>query len=456
MSTTLLLFTALIGCGDEKIDSAADTDVTLEAASVIGRCDYVNAFSNSGECKAYTGAGWTEEDAAEDCADEPIFGASDGVFLAGADCEYESILGQCLVEGGEDEEYMLTFPGDDAGDCSGVELGCTFAAGEFIPSAICEGGGVGSSDAGGDVFMPFELVCEDEPETADGEVCTWEAISGCTEEGLKYVEYASCEPVFSQRPYVPYDVSPDTPADDARLDDAEWMAEFEWMTAQTEACACVCCHSAEVAPDGPSGWFIEAGPIWLDTVDDDGLAMLAGWVDSTAFGAFPAEDNNGFDRSVTGLPTSDVERMKAFLEGELDRRGFEPDDFSDTPPFGGPLYDQLTYEPESCEEGQGVSPDGTISWTGGGARYLYVMAEDSDNPGVPPNLDLPEGTIWRLDVSPDAAPLDSGVGYGELPEGTSQFAPAEGAPPALVEGETYYLYALADIYQPLTRCLFTF
>jgi hypothetical protein len=92
----------------------------------------------------------------------------------------------------------------------------------------------------------------------------------------------------------------------------------------------------------------------------------------------------------------------------------------------------------------------------GQARYLYVLAAGAKNPGVPPNLDQPEGTIWKLDVSPKASPLKSGIAYGSTPAGSAQAVPASGAPAALVSGNQYYLYALADIGVPITRCLFTY
>jgi hypothetical protein len=193
----------------------------------------------------------------------------------------------------------------------------------------------------------------------------------------------------------------------------------------------------------------------VDTLDDDGLAMMAGWVDSTAFGAFDPEDNNGFDRSVTGMPTSDVARMKAFLEGELDRRGLTRENFAETPAFGGPLADQLAYEPEACGAGQGVTTGGAIEWTGGAFRYLYILEPDASNPGVPPNLDLPDGTIWRIDVAHTDPALDGPVTYGVVPVGATQAFPAETSAEPLVSGRTYYLYVLRDIYVPLTRCLFT-
>ena len=219
----------------------------------------------------------------------------------------------------------------------------------------------------------------------------------------------------------------------------------------------MCCHSEKAAPDGAtSNWYIEKGPIWTDSFYPSGLALGAGWVDSTALGAYPPDQNNGFSRDVSGIPSTDAARMVAFFEGELARRGYAKEDFVDATPFGGPLYDQGLYVPESCTNGEGVSADGKVVWSGGGARYVYVLASGSANPGVPPNLDLPAGTVWRVDVAPSSSPIKSGIAYGELPAGTSQGFPAEGKPAALVSGTEYYVYALADIGIPVTRCLFTY
>ena len=37
----------------------------------------------------------------------------------------------------------------------------------------------------------------------------------------------------------------------------------------------------------------------------------------------------------------------------------------------------------------------------------HVLAADAPNPGVPPNLDRPDGTTWKIDVDPTAAALSS-------------------------------------------------
>lgn len=466
----LLLLAACATEGAKSADSAGADTETGQADGADGaegegaafaRCTYVNTFSGDPECKEYVGAGWTEDTARADC-DVPVPGAQAGELILGADCDRSAILGECEVAADTPEATVLVFPGSDPASCGAVAMGCDFASGTFLPSEVCDGTeGGGGSDAGGDVFQPFEQVCVDPIEgeragqSADGKVCTWEAISGATEEGRDYADYASCEPVFSQRPYYPIAISSGTSPDDPRLDDPDFVADLEWVTDQVESAACVCCHTEELAPDGPSMFFLEDGPIWTDGLSPNGMAMMAGWIDSTAFGAFAPEDNNGFDRETTGVPTTDIARMQDFWIGQLAAKGYTEADFDEAAPFGGPLYDQLVYEPGRCDEGTGISSDGTITWPGGGARYVYVLEVGSANPGVPPNLDLPEGTLWRLDVEWTADPVESGLGYGEEPEGSWTAWPVEGAPPALSSGTDYTLYVLRDIYQPLARCVFT-
>ena len=78
------------------------------------------------------------------------------------------------------------------------------------------------------------------------------------------------------------------------------------------------------------------------------------------------------------------------------------------------------------------------------------------------SLDKPEGTLWRIDVALDGQVLKSNqVQYGVVPEdkdGVSQSVPdSQDTPPeALQSGEDYYLYVLADIAVPLSRCIFTY
>ncbi len=259
----------------------------------------------------------------------------------------------------------------------------------------------------------------------------------------------------TQRPYYPYPAGQPR-GNDARLQNPTYAAELAWVRSQVEASACVCCHSRRATPEGPSNWYLEAPGNWIDSFYDTGLALGAGWIDSRALGAYPASENNGFARTTSGIPSTDPARMARFFEQELAHRGRTRASFANATPFGGPIYDQLVYAPSRCTNGEGVRNDQTIQWTGGAARYLYVLDQGSENPGVPPNLDLPMGTRWRLDIPPTGTPMASGIRYGQVPTGATQRFPANGAPAALVPGATYYLYVLADVGVPLTRCLFTF
>ncbi len=432
-----------------------EDEPALAEPQAVGACTYQNPFSATEECKLYVGASFTAESASTDCASY-VLGAP-GTFELGGACTYEETLGRCVVAEGTEYEYALVFPGEDASACASTRNGCeVFAMGTFEPSPVCEGvvGGGGVST----VFVQPYLECKDpseppEGQSADGQVCTWTLISASTEEGRRYQDYASCDDVLTQRPYYPSDPASTTPSNDARLADTAFMAEVAWARQQVEASACVCCHSIDLAPSGPSQWFVEAPGVWLDSISDSGLAMMAGLADSSAFGAFPPEQNNGFDRSVLGVPTTDNERMQALLLGEWQRRGFSLADAAEIPPFGGPLVTQREYQPEACGVGEGVDDEGRLVWTGGDARYLYVLEPGTDNPGVPPNLDEPTGTLWLVDVPSSSPGFASGVSFG-VRQGDMRERVATPGLSELTSGETYYLYVLADIAVPLARCLF--
>ena len=75
----------------------------------------------------------------------------------------------------------------------------------------------------------------------------------------------------------------------------------------------------------------------------------------------------------------------------------------------------------------------------------YFLKDDADTPGFPPTEDTPEGTVWALYVNANSDPIVSGqVGVGEVPPGTTQFVPADGAPPELEDGDTYRIFATPD------------
>lgn len=316
-------------------------------------------------------------------------------------------------------------------------------------------------DAKPGVFIPpFEdcraPVSGDTATAANGKVCANVSISGATEAGKAFARYASCDIVRTQRPYYPAKPAKVAEANDPRLGDAALMTELSWAKEQIAATGCVCCHDASATPGGASQWDIGAGPLWLDSLSDNGLALFAGYADSSVLGAYPADANHGFDRTATGIPTTDTARMKRIMDAELTRRGITEAQARAVAPFGGPIYTNSIKAPEACKAGEGITPDGRILFNGGNARYVYVLEAGSKNPGVPPNLDRPQGTLWRLDVLPSADALASGLVFAKTPMGSYQDTPSVGAAAPLEKGKTYHLSVLRDVGLPLANCLFVF
>ena len=450
---------ALTACSTDPVspDTSDSEDITA-----VGSCNYENLFSSTPECKWYSGTAWTVESASADCLDGP-FGAP-GTWVEDADCEVDPTLGSCIVTPDDGMDYTLVVGGDDPGGCAAGAMACTaFAGGTFEASTNCVGydrAPMSGEAAEKTVFQWPTLTCrtalDGEPEgQTDGQVCTWNLISASTEEGRNYVDYGDCGIVHTNRPYYPLDPWQVPPTDDARLDDAEWLAESDWVQSQVRSSACVCCHSEDATPNGPSRWSVDAGPLWVDTMSDEALVLFAGHTNSSVLGAFDPADNNGFDRVNSALPTTNVDRMWAFFQGELGRRGVTDAYISGLPDVGGPLLLHQAYAPEACGGGEGIDANGLLIWNGGSARYLYVLEVGAMNPGMPPNLDLPDGTLWRADVLFDVPAFEPGVAYGTLPEGALQRAPAQGTPEVLRSGSQYYLYVLRDIAIPIARCLFT-
>lgn len=451
LAPAVLLWTA---CGGERSTEIPET--------IAGHCSYTSRFTDLPECNEYLGDTWTEPAMKTDCED------AGGTLTVGRACDASGTLGACILEGGTEQARRAYVVATDSDECKTNERGCElFGGGAWVASSICGGTDVPEPENDGPVFIPPTLTCKaplaGEPmgQSEEGDVCTWNMISGSTEEGRKFKDYASCETVRTQRPYYP--ANPNTARvgqPDERLEDADYVKELTWVKSQIESSACVCCHSSEITPEGPSNWYIEAPGNFMDSFYDTGLAMGANYVPSRELGAYPPEQNNGFDRLRSGFPSTDPERMVRFFQAELAHRGREASDFEGRPYTAGPLGAQLDYVPGQCEDGEGVARGGVITWGGGPARYLYVLEEKSDNPGVPPNLDIPDGTLWRVDVAPEGEVLRSGeLVYGEevsTRQGVSVRVPEGGAPPLLEPGKTYYLYVLADIAIPITRCLFTY
>ncbi len=452
LTTVLLWLTAGCRCGGGPVPPLPE--------KIVGSCVYRNQFSKLEECTDYVGE-WQLQEATDACK-------AKGMTIATRPCNIDKRLGYCILGGAQMKFERITLPGDDATGCASAKRGCEFfGGGIFDAAAVCGGVIDDSKGTGLPVFRHPVLNCVDpkagEPpgRSAEGKVCTWEMISGATEEGRHFEDYASCDRVRTQRPYYAVGVRAEANDADPRMNDPLYAAEVAWIKSQVQATACVCCHSTK-APEGSSNWFLESGPNFINSFNNRGLAMGAGWIDTVGLGAYPKEQNNGFSRATPAdkghgaLVTTNDARMRAFFEKELAARGVQRSVYPPGTYGAGPLDDQRFYEPKACTNSEGVAADGTITWLNGRARYLYVLDENGDSPTVPPNLDLPQGTIWRIDVPATGAAIASGtVRFGQLPEGLKQTVPTSGAPTALVSGKKYYLYVLADIAIPNSRCIFT-
>lgn len=435
-------------------------------SKVVGHCIYKNAFSGSEECKEYLGE-WSVQDATNDCKGN----GSNIILEKKCGNPDDKRYGDCIfiIDKEKNKFARVELPGTDPKRCGSMERGCEFfGGGSFVPTTLCGGKTNNGPSETLPVFQQPKYICkapkagEPKGKGPNGQVCTWSAIAGATEPGRNFADYGSCDIVRSQRPY--YAVPPaDTAKDeDPRMKDPAYVKELNWVKSQVRASACVCCHTTS-APKGPSNWFLESGPNWINSMGPRGLAMGAGWINTVGFGALPKEQNNGFSRATpvnpnhSAFPTTDDARIRKFFENELKHRGKTREDFKDEKYGAGPLDSQRFYKPKGCEAGQGIAADGTINWVGGPARYIYVMEEGTTSPGAPPNLDKPKGTLWRIDVNAEnGTPIEpKSVKYGEVPDKLKQTVPESGAPKALESGKKYYLYVVKDIANPITRCIFT-
>ncbi|MEZ4248211.1 MAG: hypothetical protein R3B99_08240 [Polyangiales bacterium] len=152
-------------------------------------------------------------------------------------------------------------------------------------------------------------------------------------------------------------------------------------------------------------------------MSDEALAMLAGYTDSAAFGFLPTE-NNGFDLAPRpGLPSTSTCRVCAPSSTVTTRRGLT------ITRRGAAAFRPLLpmvlieFEPEACDDGIGLDAEGTLHWTGGNARYLSVLEADAQAPGVPPNFDLPEGTLWSIAGLAQRRPSRAAFTTGRCPRG---------------------------------------
>jgi hypothetical protein len=442
---------ALVACTASNKPTLSDT--------VVGHCSYAGPNSGLPECLEYLGA-WTVDDASKDCA------GVKGAWQPGTRCATQDVQGACLFAKDPNQKRQWIFS-TDASKCSGNKTGCeVFGGGYWDPAPLCGG----ANDEISVLTNPYPYptqVCKPplpgEPAGSGplGQVCTWLGMHGAVDPGRRYTDYAACDLAARQRAYAAVPPGPHANDADPRRADAGYLAEEAWVKQQVQAQSCACCHS-KVSPAGPAVFNVDTTGSFANAFNDRGLAQGAGWVVSVPLGGFPAAVNNGFEKSDLEHPdfsifmSTDQPRMKRFFEAELANRGLTPADFVGKPDGFGPLTQQLHYQPQACGPDEGIDADGTLRWRPGRARYVWVLPAESLSPTVPPNLDVPAGTLWHLALPPDGAPKSPGtVRYGQVPDGMTQKVPASGAPAALTSGQPYYLYVSADVLVPITRCLFT-
>lgn len=425
---------------------------------IIGHCEYTGPNSKLPECNDYLGE-WTFENAQKDCTNVK------GTFEGGTICAPTESLGFCILSA-KPEQNRTYIVSNNVAKCSGARTGCeVFGGGVWQPSVLCGGVSDELVVETGAWVKPTQVCFTPDSGTpghsANGQVCVWQSIHGATEEGRSFRQDANCDQSRSGRPYYQKDKNPLYDSVDPRRSDPAYLAEEAWVKSQVQASSCVCCHGS-AAPMGASIFDVDLPGSFANQFTDRGIAHGAGVVNSIPLGAFPRDMNNGFSKSDLVNPddsiflTTDRPRMKAFWQKELEHRGLTADNFIGVPDGFGPLSEQYYFKPTACVAGEGIAADGTITWGKGRARYVYVMATTSHAPTVFPNLDNPEGTLWRLDVPATGTPLVSGsVKYGVVPDGTTQRTPATGSAPALVSGQQYFLYVSADQLLPITRCLIT-
>ena len=326
-----------------------------------------------------------------------------------------------------------------------------------------------------DPFVLPYVYCKDLPAAEDPSqtrrVCVNVGISGNTEPGYHFADFGVCNDIRTQRPYRPIPVTNRNGRDDGdeRLKDPHFAQELAWVTEQVRTSGCICCHDSKV-DFRTSFWDISKGPVWTDQLDAYAVEVFTGRVSSVALGAYHPKDNFGFDRRYTGLPTTDVARMRNFFMGLAQDFKTTDEQAKAMPPLADFLASQLRTPPGRCDAGIGVDAStGLIHWKAGPvewaahivpARFIYVLTEDAQTPLVTPNLDKPIGTIWRVDGPSFWQGFRTGtVRYGEVPTNGTQTIPDParfGGPKALEVGRNYRLVVQLDVAFPLTNCVFTY
>lgn len=290
------------------------------------------------------------------------------------------------------------------------------------------------------------------------QLCVWHHPAGCVPEGLRYPDVMSCDDVRTNGPSWFIPPTQKFVTDPSLMEDQQYKSELKWVKEQVASSACSCCHSSQ---SGYASFFdIDAPGAWIDTLTMTGIVMAAGLADEHKYlGYLPPDDNHGFDRETTIFATTDIPRMRAFFNAEFERRQGTEEDISTARQTFIQINGGLFMEPTECGVGEGVDEEGHIIWKGDNARQVYIQEVGSNNPGSPPNLDKPEGTVWAVYANTDTEGLVSGtITPGIAGEGARQAVPEDVDTEAVFEdGKTYRLFVTPDFLRVTqTNCTFTF
>jgi hypothetical protein len=291
-----------------------------------------------------------------------------------------------------------------------------------------------------------EEICVDAAASASGEAfCFLNGMLNNVPDGEKFLDHGNCLDVRTMGT-VSHRVPRFPDYCDSRLDDAEYVADVQWVTAQLETSGCTCCHNSK---SGYSTVFdFGVGDAWVSTLSNNAVLLAAGLAGEGSFVTVAPEDNHGFAAAGNVFVSQDPERMRKFFLDEVDHRELGQEHIDEANAFYGAVpnfADIMNEAPEPCPDGVGVDATGLIHWGElEGVRFVNIMQGDGLNPSIPP-LDAPTGTLWRLEADGPSEAMSTGtVHYADAGlEGYTQRFPrdASTAPDALVDANSYRIFA---------------
>lgn len=152
-----------------------------------------------------------------------------------------------------------------------------------------------------EMWAALFLACA--PEVADSEPVEIPGHNSCLAVGERYSDEV-CIAVVREQGRVATESRNKAPVEasgnDPRLSDPEYL----WVNGEIDRCVCRCCHTSGLGGAGVHAWDLNFGPVWVDSASMWSLSVLGGWT----------------EEEEQTLPTSDLERLRAWIEGERVRR----------------------------------------------------------------------------------------------------------------------------------------